>query len=278
MLSAESYLDRELGAKMNRVKLERASREDPRNRGAERSKCFSWRVWICEGVCGYVRKSHFNLGLIHEVHGFPESLFARPIFLRRLNRDMSKQELNLLQFASGAVTKPSARTPQIMRRKFGDSQSFCVLLHNMPYHLRGHFVPPDHPGATDSTEDFALRHAGRCEPFIYHLLNPVRNRHGSDVTALSNQIDNRPVLFATLEVSEGQFGQLCSPQSATEQNGQYRPVSFPFNVRKSDICQSERASFAVSQFPSRIPNFFESFTLRMPAASSGLNNLVSAAS
>jgi hypothetical protein len=34
----------------------------------------------------------------------------------------------------------------------------------------------------------------------------------------------------------------------------------------------------VSQFPSRIPNFFEPFTRRMPAASSGLSNPVSAAS
>jgi hypothetical protein len=33
------------------------------------------------------------------IHGLPEPLFASQVFFRRLHRYMTKQELNLLQFA-----------------------------------------------------------------------------------------------------------------------------------------------------------------------------------
>jgi len=52
----------------------------------------------------------------------------------------------------------------------------------------------------------------------------------------------------------------------------------PLRVSGSGACQNRRASSAVSQFPSLTPNFLAPFTLRMPAASSGLSNPASAAS
>jgi len=43
----------------------------------------------------------------------------------------------------------------------------------------------------------------------------------------------------------------------------------PLSVRVSGICQRERASFTVNQFPKRMPNFFDPLTRRIPAVGSG---------
>jgi len=46
----------------------------------------------------------------------PQPLFATEISLGRLYADVTKQELNLLQLASGQMAQSCARAPQIMRR------------------------------------------------------------------------------------------------------------------------------------------------------------------
>jgi len=57
------------------------------------------------------------------VHGVPGLLFASEVALGCLNRDMSEQELDLVQFATGEVTQPRARASQIVRREVGGLQS-----------------------------------------------------------------------------------------------------------------------------------------------------------
>jgi hypothetical protein len=51
------------------------------------------------------------------VYSVPDSLLAAEIFLSRLNRNMSKQKLDLLQFASGNMAYTRTRAVQIMRRQ-----------------------------------------------------------------------------------------------------------------------------------------------------------------
>ena len=42
------------------------------------------------------------------VHGAPQSLLAPKVTFGGLDRDVSKQELDLLQFTAGVVTQPGA--------------------------------------------------------------------------------------------------------------------------------------------------------------------------
>jgi hypothetical protein len=44
---------------------------------------------------------------------------------------------------------------------------------------------------------------------------------------LSDQIDDRPVIFAALNVITSQANQLASTQSATKRDGQHRPIPLP---------------------------------------------------
>jgi hypothetical protein len=45
------------------------------------------------------------------------------------------------------------------------------------------------------------------------------------VAALADQIDQRPVLFALLDVSDLELGDLRPPQAAAQQKGQDRPIT-----------------------------------------------------
>ena len=44
------------------------------------------------------------------VHGTPQPLLAPKVTLRRLDRDVPEEELNLIQFASGQVTESRTRS------------------------------------------------------------------------------------------------------------------------------------------------------------------------
>ena len=116
------------------------------------------------------------------------------------------------------------------------------------------------------------------EPFVEELLHPTGNGNSSNVTALSDEIDDRPTILAPLKMIETEVGQFTSTKTAAEQNGNDRSVALALEGFGSGDCHRSRASFGDNQFPSRIPSFLTPFTRRIPAASSGLRSPASAAS
>jgi hypothetical protein len=52
------------------------------------------------------------------VHGVSESLLAPEVTLGRLNRNVPKEELDLVQFTAGQMTQPGTRAPQIVRCQY----------------------------------------------------------------------------------------------------------------------------------------------------------------
>jgi hypothetical protein len=54
------------------------------------------------------------------------------------------------------------------------------------------------------------------DPFIGDLPDPVWNRDSSQMTRFPNQVDDRPVIFALLQMIQGQFGQLTTTQPTPE--------------------------------------------------------------
>jgi hypothetical protein len=49
------------------------------------------------------------------------------------------------------------------------------------------------------------------------------------VTPFVDQVDNGPMIFAALEMLDGQFSQLPPSQTATQQNRQYGSIPLPFH-------------------------------------------------
>ena len=127
-----------------------------------------------------------------------------------------------------------------MRRKLGNPQLSGVLFYNVPYDLLGHFGTPCHPRSTDAAKNSSLRHPRRLQPIIDRPLDPIGNRDGSDVASLSNQINYRPVVLASLEVIERQIRQFVLRNPQPSRTANMARSLLPLSVRVSGICQRIR--------------------------------------
>jgi hypothetical protein len=91
------------------------------------------------------------------VHGNPELLFASEVALRRLNRDVTEQELDLVQFAACELAETGTRASQVVRRQLVDAGTSRSGAHYVPQDLRRHPVAPDTAGLVDRAEHRAVR-------------------------------------------------------------------------------------------------------------------------
>jgi hypothetical protein len=77
------------------------------------------------------------------VDGAAQLLIAAEVTHCGLDRDVSKQELDLIQFATGEVAQPRASATKVMRSKFLYARSRGGLPDNLPQHLRRHPSSPE---------------------------------------------------------------------------------------------------------------------------------------
>ncbi len=70
-----------------------------------------------------------------------------------------------------------------------------------------------------------LTNPGGSSPLIESGFDPVRKWHRTNVATFANQIHNRPVSLAHLDVVPLQTDQFRSAKATTEQHGQHRIVS-----------------------------------------------------
>ena|SRR6516164_7273844 len=86
------------------------------------------------------------------VYGPADSLFAAQVPLRRLHGNMTQQELNLLQLTASRMAEPRARSPEVVRREFGNACFPGEFLHHMPNGLLCKPFSPDPARSVDSPE------------------------------------------------------------------------------------------------------------------------------
>ncbi len=77
------------------------------------------------------------------VHCVPKTLFASEVTLCRLDRNVTEQELDLLQFTTSFVAELRARSPKIMGRYSRQTAIRGGLFHNGPDHFRCETRTPD---------------------------------------------------------------------------------------------------------------------------------------
>ena len=78
------------------------------------------------------------------------ALFAAEITLGSLHRNMSEQELNLLQLTSCRVAELCARAPQVVRRKTGKAGFSGIQLDHVPDDALRHAIAPPFAGSADA--------------------------------------------------------------------------------------------------------------------------------
>jgi hypothetical protein len=70
------------------------------------------------------------------VHRNPELLLASEVALSRLDRDVTEQELDLIQFAAREVAQSGARAPQVVRGQLVDPGVSRGGPDDIPKHFR----------------------------------------------------------------------------------------------------------------------------------------------
>ena len=84
-------------------------------------------------------------------------------------------------------------------------------------------LPCDYP------EQSAPINRGCNQPLVQLVAYPVRHRNSSDVTSLTNQIHNRPVLFALLKVSNLKATASCLLNPHASSSASKARSRFPFS-------------------------------------------------
>ncbi len=70
----------------------------------------------------------------------------------------------------------------------------------MPDHFLCHSIAPYGSRATDAAKQFTRINSGCRKPSVQKLLHPFGNGNGSNVPTFSDEIDDRPRIFAPLKV------------------------------------------------------------------------------
>jgi hypothetical protein len=144
------------------------------------------------------------------VHGASTLLFAPKTTLRRLDGDVTQEELDLLELATGQVTQPRARATKVVRGQLLDAGVRSRHADDVPEHVWRHPVTPDPAGLVDGAEHAALRDCGGRRPRVDRGFDPLRDGHGSDMTALADQIGVDSVPFSLLDRLQSERQQLAS--------------------------------------------------------------------
>ena len=132
------------------------------------------------------------------VHGSANPLLAAEIAFSCLHGDVPEKELDLLQFSTRCMAQLRARTPQIMGCYLGKPEFPSVLFHDMPDYSFCYAVAPVFACRTDTSEQSSGRNSGCSHPNIDGPFDPFGNRHGSNVAAFADQINDGPMFLALL--------------------------------------------------------------------------------
>jgi hypothetical protein len=80
------------------------------------------------------------------VHRSANPLFAAEITFGCLDRDMAKEELDVLQLSAGGAAQLRARAPEVMRRDGPESEFGSLLLDDVPNQAFGRALAPKSVG------------------------------------------------------------------------------------------------------------------------------------
>jgi len=113
---------------------------------------------------------------------------------------MTKEKLNLFEFASGVMAEAGASATKIVGCQMVNADSFGVSLHGIPDYVGCHsFILPS-PILRNSSEHLAFSHSCVADPNIYETFTPRRHGDRSQSSALSNQIGDHPMAFPQLQL------------------------------------------------------------------------------
>lgn len=146
----------------------------------------------------------------------PRALPASKIDLSCLDRDVSEQELDLLQLASRSMTKACTGSAEVVWGNPRQSELRSILLHNMPDDLFGHTIAPRFPCSTNAPKQSPVGHSGCGDLSIDSVFDPVWHGNSPDATGFAYQINYCPMVLPTLKVIETQVSEFTAAKPAAQ--------------------------------------------------------------
>jgi hypothetical protein len=152
------------------------------------------------------------------VYGLFQVLLASEVAFCRQDGGVTEKKLYLLQFTTVHMAELCAGSPKVVWCEVVELQTKCTTPDYVPDDVFGYAVTPDSSVTTDCPEDSSRRGGCSCQPSVYGILHPAGHRNGADVVALADQVNDRPMALSDLYVFSAKGGQLCSAQTAAEQD------------------------------------------------------------
>jgi hypothetical protein len=205
-------------------------------------------------------------------------LFAPEIFLGSLNRRMTKQELDLIQFSSGNMAESCARTAQIVWSEVLNSGLASRGFDDMPDCFRRDSFSPYLSESAYSAKDWTLVGTGCASPIIHGSLRPRGHRNGANMFPFADYVRQNPTSSRSWKSSFLNFTGSARRGPQAINNARIARSRLPRRVSTTIACSRSLVCSTLSQFPILTPNRLAPLTRRMPAASSGLSRPVSDAS
>ena len=115
-----------------------------------------------------------------------ELLFAPEISLGSLNRRMTQEELDLLQFPSRQMAESRTCTAEIVRSEVLDSGLASRSFDDVPNCFRRDAFSPHRPESVHSAKDWTLVGTGCTSPIIHGPLRPRRHRNGANMFSFAD--------------------------------------------------------------------------------------------
>src|SRR5215472_14945181 len=99
------------------------------------------------------------------------------------------------------------------------------MLYDVPDSLCRNPWSQDPASAAHLAKNTAFADASRDQPFTQLTPDPIRNRHGPYVAPFANQVHDRPVFLALLDVGQFELDRFMAPQSAGQHQSKQRAVT-----------------------------------------------------
>src|SRR5579862_1594084 len=106
-----------------------------------------------------------------------------------------------------------------MRCDMFQARSLAAALDHVPHDILRDAFPPYLSRPGNGAKDSSLHNSGCSYPLIERRFHPFGNRYRADVAALTNQIHDRPVPLAHLDLTQLQAHQFRSAKTTTEKHG-----------------------------------------------------------
>jgi hypothetical protein len=115
------------------------------------------------------------------LNGVAKPLLAAKVSLSGLHRHVSKQELNLVEFAPGLMADSGASSPEIVFGRVSRCRLFSHTASQRARRPSRSTASPSGACSRHAPKDSPIRDPSRVQPIVFEIFHPFRHRNGPNM-------------------------------------------------------------------------------------------------